>query len=181
MPLGCADSGNQLCVLPYQPNPIGYNMSLRRDMLIKLGALSLTPGGTNSNLLSNEECELFYRVSRFGAKMVYTPNAVLRHKIHPARATRRYLLDRFYWQGISDSPTLQIGEPSGYCAHVFKAYKTSPGIPYFLGWATWHRLKREPHREMMALTNICHILGTMREELALGTHSMVPGGGKLGK
>jgi hypothetical protein len=100
--------------------------------------------------------------------MVYAPDAVIYHKIYPYRATRRYLLNRFYWQGISDALTNQLIEPSSRPLHVLNGLKAMPYCLRALIATVLYQLKRNPQKVMVSMTGLWYLLGKARQELALG-------------
>ena len=88
--------------LSYPEHPFGLNMAFRRHVFEQIGGFSSHLGRKKYLLLSNEESELFYRISDSGMKVYYTPDALLYHRIPKDRTTPRWFLRRHYWQGISD-------------------------------------------------------------------------------
>lgn len=168
MLLGCAGFGDEPCTLTYPAKPLGGNMSIRKDVLTKLGGFPPLLGRKEGNLLSNEECEFFYRVSKTARKVVYAPDAVIYHKIYPWRATRRYLLRRWYWQGISDALMGQLTELPGRSVHISRGLKALLGCRRPLIAVVWHQLQRHPQKVMLNLATMCYYLGKARKELALG-------------
>jgi glycosyltransferase involved in cell wall biosynthesis len=99
---GSTNSGDEMKIMQFPEHPFGLNMAFRRAVFDVVGTFNTRLGRSGSSLLSNEESELFHRVSRAGLKVIYTPRAVVRHRIPRARAEKRYLLRRNYWQGVSD-------------------------------------------------------------------------------
>lgn len=168
MLLGCADFGDKPRILTYPDKPIGCNMAIRKDIITKLGGFPPLLGRKEGNLLSNEECDFFYRVSRADEKMVYAPAAVVYHKIYPWRATRRYLLRRWYWQGISDALMGQLTELPGRSVHISRGLKALLGCRRPLIAVVWHQFQGRPQMVMGSLVWVCYCLGKAREELTLG-------------
>jgi len=82
--------------------PFGANVSFRRSAL-DMGALFREDlGRVGSNLLSSEETELIERI-RAKYSVYYTPHASVLHKIPRSRISRKWLLRRIYWQGVSSA------------------------------------------------------------------------------
>ncbi len=95
--------GDNTKVIQYPEHPFGGNMAFRKEVFEKIGLFNPDLGRTGSNLLSNEESELFWRIHRAGLKVIYNPNAVIYHRIPKQRATPEWVLRRYYWQGRSEA------------------------------------------------------------------------------
>jgi glycosyltransferase involved in cell wall biosynthesis len=101
--VGCSHPG-----LPQQTgrvrNVIGANMSVRAEVLRRAGSFELklsrtyTDGGAGSTADDTEFC---IRASRLhpGGTWLYVPEARVRHRIPPARATFRYFVRRCRMEG----------------------------------------------------------------------------------
>lgn len=82
--------------------PFGANVAFRKSVFQSLKPFREDLGRVGSNLLSSEEAELIDRIrSRF--TVYYTPHAWVRHKIPRSRVSRKWLLRRIYWQGVSSA------------------------------------------------------------------------------
>lgn len=81
--------------------PVGANLAFRLQELKALGGFSGVLGRHGNNLLSKEESELYFRFNRAGYFAVSAPKAIVHHRISAERTTKKWLLRRFYWQGIS--------------------------------------------------------------------------------
>jgi glycosyltransferase involved in cell wall biosynthesis len=84
-------------------NPIGCNMSFRRDVLAKVGLFRSDIGRFGKRLLAGEETELSMRIlSKIrGSKIISDPAAKVYHRIGKNRVTPRYLWDRSFCEGVS--------------------------------------------------------------------------------
>jgi glycosyltransferase involved in cell wall biosynthesis len=100
--IGCSYKG-----LPenraYVRNPIGCNMSFRRDVFNLVGYFRSDVGRFGKKLLAGEEADFSIRVYKriSGAKIVFEPNAVVYHRINKNRLSLRYLLNRAFCEGLS--------------------------------------------------------------------------------
>lgn len=100
--LGCSYKG-----LPkkkaYVRNPIGCNMSFRKDAFEKVGYFSTGIGRLGKKLIANEETEFCIRVWKqvSNSKIVYDPSVVVYHTVHKGRTTVTYLLKRSFYEGFS--------------------------------------------------------------------------------
>ncbi|MBD2872148.1 glycosyltransferase [Paenibacillus arenilitoris] len=82
--------------------PFGANVAFRKSVFDTLRPFREDLGRVGSNLLSSEEAELIDRIrSRY--TVYYTPHAWVRHKIPRSRVSRKWLLRRIYWQGVSSA------------------------------------------------------------------------------
>ena len=107
--VGCSYRG-----LPIAPtvvrNLIGTNMSVRRDVMVAVGGFregfgNISGGGPSdhpaSRLSTGEETEFCIRVQeqRPEMKWLYTPSAMVFHRVPPHRATFGYFLSRCWIEG----------------------------------------------------------------------------------
>jgi len=82
----------------------GCNLSFDREALISAGGFDVRLGRTgNSSLLSNEETSLVDIIRSRGGAIVYTPGAVVDHRIDPSRFDPSWLKRRIAWQAVSDA------------------------------------------------------------------------------
>jgi len=108
---GSTNSGDEVKVMHYPEHPFGLNMAFRREVFGAVGTFNANLGRVGSSLLSNEESDLFYRISQAGLKVVYTLHAIVQHRIPKARTDKKYILRRNYWQGVSDVIFRQSHDP----------------------------------------------------------------------
>jgi glycosyltransferase involved in cell wall biosynthesis len=82
---------------------LGSNMAFRREVLERFGGFDTRLGRSRGCLLGGEENLLFSSILAEvpGARIAYTPNAVVHHKVEPARLSREELARRLYCSGIS--------------------------------------------------------------------------------
>lgn len=96
------DFSEKVVEMPAPSIPFGANVAFRVSIFEKLEPFREDLGRVGTNLMSSEESELISRV-RQEHKVFYSPYAVVEHKIAKSRLTKRWLLRRVYWQGISDA------------------------------------------------------------------------------
>lgn len=84
-------------------NPIGCNMSFRKEVFEKAGFFDSNIGRFGKRLLSGEEPELSLRIHEKmpGSEIVYDPSAVVYHRIDDSRNSFKYLLERSFYEGLS--------------------------------------------------------------------------------
>lgn len=83
--------------------PVGANMAIRRQSVLACGGFSPRLGRDGKSLLSGEENLLFAQLRREGGVLVYLPAARVRHRIPAQRLTQQWLVERWFWAGISDA------------------------------------------------------------------------------
>lgn len=84
-------------------NPIGANMSFRRDVLEETGGFDTGIGRLGKDAAGCEETELSIRARRLrpGSRILVDPAATCRHAVTPDRVTRRYFRRRCWAEGRS--------------------------------------------------------------------------------
>lgn len=81
-------------------NTFGANLSFRRDIFMKLGGIKL--GGIDPSSVQGRETEFCSRLRQtYGEGVIYTPDAVVSHKIYKYRKEPKWLIERAFWQGYS--------------------------------------------------------------------------------
>jgi glycosyltransferase involved in cell wall biosynthesis len=105
---GSTNSGDQVRTMSYPEHPFGLNMAFRRETLVATGGFNTGLGRRKQSLLSNEESDVFFRLHERGMRVVYTPHAVVQHRIPASRTQKKWLLRRYFWQGMSDVALRQI-------------------------------------------------------------------------
>ena len=80
--------------------PIGANLAFRREAVHAVGGWRTDLGKINNPLISGEDHEIFFRLSRTGLfRGLYEPRAVVHHHVPAGRLTRRYFRRWFFWHG----------------------------------------------------------------------------------
>ncbi len=105
------DLGGERRPMVYPEAPIGTNMCIRREALRAVGGFSPQLGRRGSSLLSNEELELFARLHRRGAMVLYEPAAVVDHHLGPERTSPAWLIRRYFSQGRSTAILERLTTP----------------------------------------------------------------------
>ena len=86
-------------------NPIGANMSFRKNIIERVGYFKTNLGRFKNKLLCNEETDISIRILNMmpTAKIIYDPSCMVYHKISNKRANLKYLIKRAYYEGLSKS------------------------------------------------------------------------------
>jgi glycosyltransferase involved in cell wall biosynthesis len=98
---GATALGNEPKTLKFPEHPYGLNMAFRRRTFEAVGDFNPAFNRGATNLISGEETELFARADAAGLKTVYTPYAIVHHRIARARSTRYWVVRRYYWGGVT--------------------------------------------------------------------------------
>lgn len=80
---------------------LGCNMILPRSVLKTCDGFAPTLGRIATQLRSGEEVLLQQQILATGGDIVYLPDALISHHIDTARLTRRWVLRRRFWEGVS--------------------------------------------------------------------------------
>ena len=79
---------------------IGANMSFKKEAFKKFGLFDTDLDRKGKNLLSNGDTEFIIRISQ--DQIWYEPQAIVYGNIKKERLSRRFMVRRLLWQGISD-------------------------------------------------------------------------------
>ena len=81
-------------------NTFGANLSFKREAFLKLGGIKL--GGIDPSSVQGRETEFCARLRRtYKEGVIYTPDAIVSHKIYEYRTEPKWLVERAFWQGYS--------------------------------------------------------------------------------
>lgn len=139
--VGCTHSG-----MPHRPspvrNPVGANMSFRRDTLVAVGGFrhemgrvgTILPGGSlfggdGALFKSGDETELCIRIRqhRPDGVILYDPLAAVDHFVPPTRARLRYFISRCRGEGQSKAVlSALVGSQSGLSEERSYVRRTLP-------------------------------------------------------
>ena len=101
--LSAWDLGEETLDLRYSEYPRGTNIAFRRSTLQQVGLFLPQLGRRGSSLRSCEEIELCLRLERSGSRILYIPDARVRHKVDISRLTPQWMVKRFAAQGFSEA------------------------------------------------------------------------------
>lgn len=88
----------------------GANIAFRRASLLEIGGFAKHLGRQGVNLMSNEDTDAVMRLAQRGHQIWYTPFASVQHHIHAQRMSRYWILNRAFWQGVSNVLMTRAGE-----------------------------------------------------------------------
>lgn len=100
--VGCSYRGLPTQLAPVR-NPIGCNMSFRREVFAAVGGFDTSVGRVGRRPVGGEETEFCIRLrNRMPDRWIlYHPAAVVRHRVREDRTTWRYFRSRCYAEGMS--------------------------------------------------------------------------------
>lgn len=99
--LGELERGDRQRILSKDEWIGGGNSIYKRNALELAGGFPLSLGRKGGCLLSCEEIFLRRSIELSGYSCGYSPQALIWHYVHPDRLTKRWFLDRSFWQGVS--------------------------------------------------------------------------------
>jgi len=110
--VGCSYTGLPLVTATVR-NPIGANMSFRRDQLLAVGGFATSVGRVGTDALGCEETELSIRLaSRFpSTRILHEPSAVVHHCVSVERERWTYFRRRCWAEGLSKAEVSRLSDP----------------------------------------------------------------------
>ncbi len=79
----------------------GANMAFKKSLFDEFGGFRTDVGMNGRSLMRGEESEFLYRAISSSKRVIYTPDAVVRHKISPERMTLSYMRRLLFAYGRS--------------------------------------------------------------------------------
>ncbi len=138
--------------------PFGANMGVLREVALEVGGFR-TDLGWGRVMVPSEELEFFRRVQDRGGRIVYSPDALLMHRVDPKRTSLEYY-ERWH-RGFGRSE-IRIDPP----AHVVAQIASVTGSLLKLGYWQLHRiLARGASKRMAALRSAERAKGRLAELL----------------
>lgn len=102
----------------------GGNSIYKREVLQTLGGFPDALGRKGENLLSCEEIYLRKKIHTSGFLCAYSPQSLIWHYVHPDRLTKKWFLERSYWQGVSLAKMDSLLDPGRNFAIVSRSVFT---------------------------------------------------------
>ena len=168
--VGCTHSGIDLRVQQIR-NPVGANMSFRRERVDDVGGFREGLGRIGSVPLGCEETELAIRMTSGDAqaRIVFDPAAAVRHHVPAQRATWTYFRRRCWSEGLSKARVSQLaGAGAGLSEERGYVTRTLPrGVARSLHEAATRRDHRQIARagaivSGLAITTGGYVTGRVR-------------------
>ncbi|MCK9280018.1 MAG: glycosyltransferase [Melioribacteraceae bacterium] len=86
------DYGNKIKQFPQGRYPVGCNMIFLKSVFDEIGMFDTELGRKGRVGLASEEKEIFLKLSALGKKILYIPEAVVKHNIDKERTTKEYVI-----------------------------------------------------------------------------------------
>jgi GT2 family glycosyltransferase len=126
--VGCSYRGLPASVARIR-NPIGANMSFRREAIERAGGFREGVGRLDATPLGCEETELAVRATQAhpGTRIVHIPDARVEHRVEPERARWAYFRARCFAEGISKAIVAgHVGRVEGLASERDYVVRTLP-------------------------------------------------------
>jgi len=82
--------------------PLGANVLFRRRVFEKVGGYHLDLGLVGKSRIGGQDTDMVRRALEAGMKIVYVPDAVVRHPVHRGRLTKKFFRQWFYSHARGD-------------------------------------------------------------------------------
>lgn len=124
-------------------NPIGANMSFRREVFDAVGGFQSGIGRVGTHPVGCEETELCIRARQHWPQrgFLYQPQASVLHRVGGTRTSWHYFCSRCYFEGISKAVVSRyVGTKDGLASERAYTLRVLPqGVRHGLGDAFFHR------------------------------------------
>ncbi len=132
-PLALLDYGDERIFYSGSPHaqrrPVGANLAVRRDAMVKIGGWRTDLGRPGGTLISGEDHEIYFRLQRAGQfRGVYEPAMVVRHAVPASRMTSSYFRRWFFAAG----QTRALMADDFFPGVDFRRASRVAGVPRFL-------------------------------------------------
>jgi glucosyl-dolichyl phosphate glucuronosyltransferase len=171
--VGCTYRGLPQSATPVR-NLIGCNMSFRREVFEIAGEFRSGIGRVGTRPLGCEETELCIRVNQRWPqrRLLYEPQARVRHRVPASRARWDYFRSRCYAEGLSKATVARhVGSGDGLASERTYTFRVLPqgiarGLGDVLRWDTTGLARAGAIMVGLAFTLAGYLIGTISERLA---------------
>jgi GT2 family glycosyltransferase len=116
----------------------------------------------SQNMASGEVLYLLRQLRRQGGKVAFIPEAVMYHHINAP--TRQRMLQRAYWQGISDAILTELPYRRSFMSVALNTCLDLAALLVFLGWAAVSYARRDSSMGMFHLIRAVRRIGFLLSE-----------------
>ncbi len=139
------DLGPEVVRIEYPKGLISANLSVRREVLERVGGFCGRLGRFGGQLLCGEDIELCHRIQQAGGEVYYCGAASVAHLVPSSRLTKAFFRRRAYWQGRTEAAfsrrrgvALQAAKDAMKAAALYAAKDTRRAFRHEL--AVWKAL-----------------------------------------
>jgi glycosyltransferase involved in cell wall biosynthesis len=122
--LAIVDWGGQPRLITKEEWLAGANIAYPKRLLEEIGGFSVKLGRIGNKLLSMEENLARIELEKKGFRCYYSPGIIVKHNIPASRLTKKWFLDRAYWNGASSALVNMRLEPAGPLKRLLKGITT---------------------------------------------------------
>lgn len=108
---------------------VGANMAFKRDVLVEVGGFDLRLGRHGTSLLSNEDTFVLRQIERRGYITLYWPKMEICHPVFQTRLDKDWLVQRNFWQGVSDARVWKIESEASRHGRLLQAMREVKSLP----------------------------------------------------
>lgn len=163
--IGCTYKGHPEN-LGFIRNPIGCNMSFKKDVFKKIGYFRSDIGRYGKKLMDAEEVEISMRIIKNfpNSKILYDPANIVYHHVSENRVKLSYIIKRSYYQGISKAilsnfySYKSFSSEKNYIRYIFKSSIINR-------IKNIHRLENISQLLVLFLSISCVIIGFFKERI----------------
>ncbi len=149
-----------------QVPPLGANSAFRSHIFKRYGVFRLDLGVTGSrHTITCDDTEFGERLLRSGEVIIYCPTAIIYHPVDPQRATKRYFLSWYYYNGVS--LTRMSGVPKeGIFWLGAPRWLYREMLTHFVKWVLTTQSKQRFHHKLRTYRSIGQIVECRRLTLS---------------
>ncbi|WP_129670934.1 glycosyltransferase family 2 protein [Candidatus Chloroploca sp. Khr17] len=158
--LSMLDLGDVLRTLAIGEELYGANCSFRRRAFAELGLFRTDLGRQGAHLLGSEESELQQRIRQRGKCLMYTPHAVVYHRVIAKRLQPRYFVHLAHGKGRTRA-RLMLTDPSQ--RRNIAQHLTRGGLAVVRRWLLLGLHPFDKRRQLQSMRITAHWFGFVQE------------------
>jgi glucosyl-dolichyl phosphate glucuronosyltransferase len=158
--LSMLDLGDAMRTLAVSEELYGANCSFRRRVFAELGLFRTDLGRQGAHLLGSEESELQQRIRQRGKCLMYTPHAMVYHRVIAKRLQPRYFVQLAHGKGRTRA-RLMLADPSQ--RRNIAQHLTRGGLAVVRRWLMLGLYPFDKRRQLQSIRITAHWLGFVQE------------------
>jgi glycosyltransferase involved in cell wall biosynthesis len=144
---------------------IECNMALERKAWQAAGGFLGMEQFGSQHMAASEVVYLFMQLHRQGGKIAFVPEAVVHH--HVGIRTRQWMLQRAYWQGVSDAVLAHLLHRRSWVSIAYGTGLDLAALLVLLGYTTAAYLSRDSAKGLFHLMRAVRRVGLLLGELRI--------------